>query len=372
MLTLDNTTKQNKGRFLAGFLTLLVRQGVFEETYMMYLPVGHTHDLVDQMFSRFAVHLRTNNALSRGMLAKCIKNSYTDKFGRTPKVVQWEAVANVSGWMEAEGVKELKGVLKHKWRKFKFSKIKGRTVMQVRDNLRKVRGDDWRGIKEGQPFYNVFEGCEEGGLKFVEGCQTGTMPPAQRTDPMQSQKPITIENRKSRWAKRRKNLDTIFRDFPFLFSRKHYDDCLAILDLEESQEPVEWHWDPNAVEALMGDKDVVEHSDDDDDDDDDGGSDSDDEAALHPWAGHALPAAKKVYVVRSEDGHDNLSFKLYKVQFRCERNSVTRFKYPRGYSGLKLKTGEIVPEGTKDDDEDYADLWYACEELVLEDAMGTT
>ena len=42
-LQLDNTTKQNKGQFLFGFLSLLVECGVFRSIEVSYLPVGHTH-----------------------------------------------------------------------------------------------------------------------------------------------------------------------------------------------------------------------------------------------------------------------------------------------------------------------------------------
>ncbi len=62
LLQLDNTTKQNKGTFLYVFLFLLVHHGVFERIIITYLPVGHTHEDIDQMFSRFAIALRQFNA----------------------------------------------------------------------------------------------------------------------------------------------------------------------------------------------------------------------------------------------------------------------------------------------------------------------
>jgi hypothetical protein len=57
-LQLDNTTKQNKGQFLFGYLAMLLEQGVFEEIELSFLPVGHTHEDIDQFFSRIAVYLR--------------------------------------------------------------------------------------------------------------------------------------------------------------------------------------------------------------------------------------------------------------------------------------------------------------------------
>ena len=57
-LQLDNTTKQNKGQYLFGYLNMLVEYGVFEAVEVSYLPVGHTHEDIDQFFSRISVWLR--------------------------------------------------------------------------------------------------------------------------------------------------------------------------------------------------------------------------------------------------------------------------------------------------------------------------
>jgi hypothetical protein len=42
LLQLDNTTKQNKGRFLFAFLGMLVHYGVVRKVVVSFLPVGHT------------------------------------------------------------------------------------------------------------------------------------------------------------------------------------------------------------------------------------------------------------------------------------------------------------------------------------------
>jgi hypothetical protein len=48
-LQLDNTCKQNKARFLMAFLGDLVSRGIFREIYVSFLPVGHTHEDIDQV-----------------------------------------------------------------------------------------------------------------------------------------------------------------------------------------------------------------------------------------------------------------------------------------------------------------------------------
>ena len=63
-LQLDNTCKQNKSRFLMAYLGELVRAGVFREIYVSFLPVGHTHEDVDQVFSRFAMAIRVHDTVT--------------------------------------------------------------------------------------------------------------------------------------------------------------------------------------------------------------------------------------------------------------------------------------------------------------------
>ena len=52
LLQLDNTTKQNKGNGLFGFLAWLESAGIFRDIEVAFLPVGHTHSDIDQFFSR--------------------------------------------------------------------------------------------------------------------------------------------------------------------------------------------------------------------------------------------------------------------------------------------------------------------------------
>jgi len=46
-LQLDNTCKQNKSRFLMAYLGEMVRAGVFDNIYVSFLPVGHTHEVLN-------------------------------------------------------------------------------------------------------------------------------------------------------------------------------------------------------------------------------------------------------------------------------------------------------------------------------------
>ena len=96
---LDNTSKQNKGQHLVAYLGYLVQTGVVREAYMNFLPVGHTHEDIDQVFSRISVYTRHNNATCPEGLCECIRRSFK-KFGKAPIVVPWETVANISEYLK--------------------------------------------------------------------------------------------------------------------------------------------------------------------------------------------------------------------------------------------------------------------------------
>ena len=51
-IQLDNTSKQNKSQFLLAFCAYLILMGVTAVIVLSFLPVGHTHEDIDQLFSR--------------------------------------------------------------------------------------------------------------------------------------------------------------------------------------------------------------------------------------------------------------------------------------------------------------------------------
>ena len=51
VLQMDNTAKDNKNHFLFGFAGMLLAEGYFKEVEAHFLPVGHTHQEIDQSFS---------------------------------------------------------------------------------------------------------------------------------------------------------------------------------------------------------------------------------------------------------------------------------------------------------------------------------
>ena len=99
-MTTNNTTRQNKGKYVLAFLALLVEHGVFERIYVCFLPKGHTHEDIDQMFSRFAIALRGRNMISRQEMSHVMRTAYHDFEGNAVQVVHWDRIANLRDWME--------------------------------------------------------------------------------------------------------------------------------------------------------------------------------------------------------------------------------------------------------------------------------
>ena len=74
-LQLDNTCRENKNQIVFGYLNMLVELRIFQKVKVGFLLVGHTHDHIDQMFSRFSVTLRRKEAGSFPSLIECINKS---------------------------------------------------------------------------------------------------------------------------------------------------------------------------------------------------------------------------------------------------------------------------------------------------------
>ena len=113
-LQLDNCSKQNKSQYLIAYLGLLVAWGVFDEVILSFLPVGHTHEDIDQLFSRIAIFLRKNDARARqefheAFCTACKSKKWGD--AEIPEAVRSTAesmdfCANFSGLVEEQGFTE--------------------------------------------------------------------------------------------------------------------------------------------------------------------------------------------------------------------------------------------------------------------------
>ena len=69
-LQLDNATGDNKNCFVFAFCSLLTYHGVFQEVYINFLIVGHTHDDIDVLFDRWSYKLKGTDYPTLPLLMK--------------------------------------------------------------------------------------------------------------------------------------------------------------------------------------------------------------------------------------------------------------------------------------------------------------
>ena len=63
-----------------------------------FLPVGHTHEGIDQFFSRIAMYLHYHNAITESQLLEAVANSMIPN----PIVLKFDNIANMKQYMIQE------------------------------------------------------------------------------------------------------------------------------------------------------------------------------------------------------------------------------------------------------------------------------
>jgi hypothetical protein len=169
------------------FLFLLVHHGVFERIIITYLPVGHTHEDIDQMFSRFAMALRQFNAVTRTEMGNVLQDAFF--FNELPTIVEhMDTCANISGWVENLTECKVNGTqecMAH--RHFRFRKDKtGKTILQARSSpIVSFLSEPWQGLQGDTVEHDMFP---NGVPSFASDALAGLIPPCAR--PI---KPLTSE-----------------------------------------------------------------------------------------------------------------------------------------------------------------------------------
>lgn len=75
-LQLDNCSRENKNRYVMAYLEFLVANSVFSCVEAGFLPVGHTHEDIDQAFSRTSTRLRVTNAITLTDLHTALRKTF--------------------------------------------------------------------------------------------------------------------------------------------------------------------------------------------------------------------------------------------------------------------------------------------------------
>jgi hypothetical protein len=94
---LDNTSRENKNRYIMAFFHLLVEMGLVElKVKPCFLPVGHTHEDVDQLFSLIVKALQQHDCVTVPDLAAVIRSCTSKPL----KVKELKSVGMWNRWMD--------------------------------------------------------------------------------------------------------------------------------------------------------------------------------------------------------------------------------------------------------------------------------
>ena len=89
---------ENKNQWMVSYLSMLIEVGMFDKIKMCFLPVGHTHEDIDQAFSRIAVYLNRHDALTYDEFLGAIRASFL-KEGRPPNIISIGHAFDFKAWL---------------------------------------------------------------------------------------------------------------------------------------------------------------------------------------------------------------------------------------------------------------------------------
>ena len=264
-IQLDNTTKQNKGRFLMAYLAYLVQEGVIKEAYCNFLPVGHTHEDIDQFFSRVSVYCRHHNAPDPEALRECIRKAFK-KYGKGPIVMGWDTVANLSEFFANYTHPGLsKDITLYYQLRIKMGRsgdIAGHPIMQARtwpgagaDDM----NDFWRGLLPDTSYVRIFHTAPK-------LCEDRSQIPPQAQPQHIGKDPASGE--RTAYTKdllaQREAIERLMASCKSVFTPVHKTNMRRLLDALGSNlqawNPVRFDWDPADMQYLYGRGQYVQHS----------------------------------------------------------------------------------------------------------------
>lgn len=114
-IQVDNCTRENKNKYFLSYLESLVARGVFQSVQVSFLPVGHTHEDIDQSFSVITRHLRHKAAHTLSELHTEVAKAFHDKV----TVANMDHIANYSGLVDQDRcVRKLSGISQYRYFSF--------------------------------------------------------------------------------------------------------------------------------------------------------------------------------------------------------------------------------------------------------------
>lgn len=172
-IQLDNCWRENKNKYLLSYIEYLVLRGVFEEVYVSFLPIGHTHVDIDQTFSTTSNRMRVNDAMTMTEMHEQLSKCYNEQtiVSRIKNCANWSGLCD-----KTNAIHRLTNITQHRYFRFKTERstsgeFDAKCVVSVKGTLR----EEWRLLTTG---------AENGAacfLKFVPNIED--MPPENLRSP---------------------------------------------------------------------------------------------------------------------------------------------------------------------------------------------
>jgi hypothetical protein len=97
---LDNTSRDNKNHYVFAYFSYLVQKGIFRQVDINFLPVGHTHEDIDQLFSVVNRRMKTHDVFTFPQLQEEIKNAFRRDSEKVCVVEHVTALHDFKEWLE--------------------------------------------------------------------------------------------------------------------------------------------------------------------------------------------------------------------------------------------------------------------------------
>jgi hypothetical protein len=154
---------------MIGWLAYLIYTGKVRYIVLSFLPVGHTHEDIDQVFSRLSVYLSSHDALNMEQLHEAVRGAYQTKEGSRAKCSFWDRCANFSEWI-GPYLNLFTGITQ--FRQFRFYKVDDVVRVQAREHTSQQQ--EWAGIRGQDAWTPVF--------RTPPPMEMEEVPPTQRRD----------------------------------------------------------------------------------------------------------------------------------------------------------------------------------------------
>ncbi|MEM9681301.1 MAG: hypothetical protein AAF901_13340, partial [Bacteroidota bacterium] len=153
---MDNCTRENKNRYLMAHLECLVSWGLFESIEVGFLPIGHTHEDIDQAFSATSKRLRSNNAITLEDLHNELRQTYNEK----TVVISMQGVINFSGLCEnSDSLRDVPPFSHYRY--FMFSRCSSSSANAIYQTICHVKVnsiDDWTPLQSEKESHTFMTG----------------------------------------------------------------------------------------------------------------------------------------------------------------------------------------------------------------------